>query len=140
MDLKEIQSLISRFEKSQVRFLELELEGLKLKLSKDPYGEVHNLSEPKRSIIDDDDLKTKQQTQGFLVKSPLVGTFYSSPSPQDDPFVLQGQEVVKGQTLCIIEAMKIMNEITAPVSGVVKSINVKNGSAVGYDQVLMEIV
>lgn len=93
MDLKQIQALINSFEKSQVRFLELELEGLKLKLSKDAYGEVHSYSEPKLSKNTEEEPKVKKETQkqGFLVKSPLVGTFYSSPSPQDDPFVLQGQ-------------------------------------------------
>lgn len=132
--------MINSFEKSTVRYLDLEIEGLKLKLSKDPFGELVGPSELKIKNEDESKLKLENSKQGFLVKSPLVGTFYSSPSPQDDPFVLQGEEVVKGQTLCIIEAMKIMNEITAPISGVIKSINVKNGSAVGYDQVLMEIV
>ena len=73
---------------------------------------------------------------GTQVKSPLVGTFYSSPSPDEPPFVLAGQEVKEGDTLCIIEAMKVMNEIKAPCSGKVVRIMAQPGDMVEYNQVL----
>lgn len=73
---------------------------------------------------------------GTQVKSPLVGTFYSSPSPDEPPFVLVGQEVREGDTLCIIEAMKVMNEIKAPCSGKVVRIMVQPGDMVEYNQLL----
>lgn len=73
---------------------------------------------------------------GTQVKSPLVGTFYSSPSPDEPPFVLVGQEVKEGDTLCIIEAMKVMNEIKAPCSGKVVRIMAQPGDMVEYNQVL----
>ena len=73
---------------------------------------------------------------GTQVKSPLVGTFYSSPSPDEPPFVLVGQEVREGDTLCIIEAMKVMNEIKAPCSGKVVRIMAQPGDMVEYTQVL----
>ena len=73
---------------------------------------------------------------GTQVKSPLVGTFYSSPSPDEPPFVLVGQEVREGDTLCIIEAMKVMNEIKAPCSGKVVRIMAQPGEMVEYNQVL----
>ena len=73
---------------------------------------------------------------GTQVKSPLVGTFYSSPSPDEPPFVLVGQEVREGDTLCIIEAMKVMNEIKAPCSGKVVRIMAQPGDMVEYHQVL----
>ena len=73
---------------------------------------------------------------GTQVKSPLVGTFYSSPSPDEPPFVLAGQEVKEGDTLCIIEAMKVMNEIKAPCSGKVVRIMVQPGDMVEYNQLL----
>lgn len=73
---------------------------------------------------------------GTQVKSPLVGTFYSSPSPDEPPFVLVGQEVKEGDTLCIIEAMKVMNEIKAPCSGKVVRIMVQPGDMVEYNQLL----
>lgn len=73
---------------------------------------------------------------GTQVKSPLVGTFYSAPSPDEPPFVLVGQEVREGDTLCIIEAMKVMNEIKAPCSGKVVRIMAQPGDMVEYNQVL----
>ena len=73
---------------------------------------------------------------GTQVKSPLVGTFYSAPSPDEPPFVLVGQEVREGDTLCIIEAMKVMNEIQAPCSGKVIRIMVQPGDMVEYNQLL----
>lgn len=73
------------------------------------------------------------------VKSPIVGTFYESPSPGADAFVKVGDRVSEGQTLCIVEAMKIMNEIDAEVSGTVKQILVKNSEPVEYNQPLFLI-
>ena len=73
---------------------------------------------------------------GTQVKSPLVGTFYSAPSPDEPPFVLVGQEVKEGDTLCIIEAMKVMNEIKAPCSGKGVRIMVQPGDMVEYNQLL----
>ncbi len=73
------------------------------------------------------------------VKSPIVGTFYRSPSPDDPEFISIGDSVKPGQTLCIIEAMKIMNEIESEVSGVVKEIKVENAEPVEYNQTLFLI-
>ena len=70
------------------------------------------------------------------VFSPMPGTFYRSPGPDKDPFVKEGDQVAKGDTLCIIEAMKIMNEIEVESNGVIQSILVKEGAAVEYDQPL----
>ena len=78
--------------------------------------------------------------EGQLVKAPMVGTFYRSPSPDAKPFVEVGQAVKKGDTVCIIEAMKLMNEIETDVSGVVKAILVENGQPVEYGQPLLVIV
>jgi acetyl-CoA carboxylase biotin carboxyl carrier protein len=73
------------------------------------------------------------------IKSPMVGTFYSSASPTSDQFVSEGQKVKLGDTLCIIEAMKMMNQIEADKSGTIRSIMVENGSPVEFDQVLFII-
>ncbi|MAE09605.1 MAG: acetyl-CoA carboxylase, biotin carboxyl carrier protein [Candidatus Marinimicrobia bacterium] len=70
------------------------------------------------------------------VFSPMPGTFYRSPGPDKDPFVKEGDQVAKGDTLCIIEAMKIMNEIEVEFNGVIQSVLVKEGAAVEYDQPL----
>ena len=76
---------------------------------------------------------------GHEVRSPMVGTFYSAASPTSDPFVTMGQQVKAGDTLCIIEAMKMMNQIEADKSGKVSAILVDNGSPVEFDQVLFTI-
>ncbi len=73
-----------------------------------------------------------------LMKSPMVGTFYRSASPTAAPFVEEGQAVKEGETLCIIEAMKMMNQIQADRAGVIKKILVENGSTVEFDQPLFE--
>ena len=77
--------------------------------------------------------------QGHQVKSPMVGTFYGAASPTSSPFVAQGQQVNIGDTLCIIEAMKMMNQIEADKSGTIKSIQVEDGSPVEFDQPLFII-
>jgi acetyl-CoA carboxylase biotin carboxyl carrier protein len=74
--------------------------------------------------------------EGHVVKAPMVGTFYRSPSPDAKAFVEVGQTVKEGDTICIIEAMKLMNEIEADASGVVKAILVENGQPVEYGQAL----
>jgi len=81
----------------------------------------------------------EEEVEGDIVKSPIVGTFYRAPSPDADPFVEVGQSVDKGQTLCIVEAMKIMNEIESEYSGTVKKILVENAEPVEYDQPLFII-
>ena len=74
---------------------------------------------------------------GKAIKAPLVGTFYAAPSPDQPPFVQVGDTVKKGDVVLIIESMKLMNEVTSDVEGVVQEILVKNGDAVEYDQPLM---
>ncbi|RMO06543.1 acetyl-CoA carboxylase biotin carboxyl carrier protein [Pseudomonas savastanoi] len=77
---------------------------------------------------------------GFVVKSPMVGTFYRTPAPTSPAFVEVGQTVKKGDTICIVEAMKMMNHIQAEASGVIQSILVENGQPVEFDQPLFTIV
>ena len=77
--------------------------------------------------------------EGHVMKAPMVGTFYRSSGPDAAAFVEVGQTVKEGDTLCIIEAMKLMNEIEADISGVIKSIQVENGQAVEYGQPLFVI-
>ncbi|TAM05882.1 MAG: acetyl-CoA carboxylase biotin carboxyl carrier protein [Paraburkholderia sp.] len=77
--------------------------------------------------------------QGHVVTSPMVGTFYRAPSPGADPFVQVGDTVKEGQTLCIIEAMKLLNEIESDMAGVIKEVLVENGQAVEYGQPLFVV-
>ena len=77
--------------------------------------------------------------EGHVVKSPMVGTFYRSPAPDAKPFVDIGSTVKEGETICVIEAMKLMNEIEADASGTIKAILVENGQPVEYGQALFVI-
>ncbi len=79
------------------------------------------------------------EEEGHAITSPMVGTYYSAPSPGSAPFVQVGDRVNEGDTLCIIEAMKMMNQIEAEVSGTIKSIRAQNGDPVEYGQILFVI-
>ena len=81
-----------------------------------------------------------KEKEGVYVKSPAVGVFYAAPSPDSKPFVAVGDTVHKGDTLCIIEAMKLMNEINSEMDGEVAEICVSNGQVVEYDQPLFRII
>ncbi|MBU1094654.1 MAG: acetyl-CoA carboxylase, biotin carboxyl carrier protein [Firmicutes bacterium] len=136
MTIKEIQGIIKDFETSTLMTLELEMDGFKLRLSKNKNDEV----------IVKEDYKEQQQTQTIeqkhnhtMIKSPLVGTFYAASTPNGKPYIEVGQKVKKGQVVCIIEAMKIMNEITSPFNGVVKEIYAHNGDVVGFDHNLIRV-
>jgi acetyl-CoA carboxylase biotin carboxyl carrier protein len=79
------------------------------------------------------------EEEGYAVTAPMVGTYYSASSPGSPPFVQVGDRVSEGDTLCIVEAMKMMNQIEAEVSGTIKSIRVQNGDPVEYGQILFVI-
>ena len=91
------------------------------------------------SMLALDKVEAKPKTSGRVVTSPFVGTFYRAPSPDSDPYAEVGQTVKEGQILCIVEAMKLMNEIESDFSGVVKEILVDNGQPVEFGQELFRI-
>jgi acetyl-CoA carboxylase biotin carboxyl carrier protein len=149
MDLKKVQDLIKYFESSKLTTMAIEDGPFKLSLSKlkeTQPTEVKPLPVPEAKILPPN-VNPKAQTnsankptEDILLKeviSPLVGTYYSASSPNADPFVKIGQRVNKGQTICIVEAMKIMNEIASPYAGVVEKINCKNGDVVGFNQIII---
>lgn len=73
------------------------------------------------------------------VKSPIVGIYYAAAGPQQEPFVKMGQKVEKGQVLCLVEAMKMMNELKSPIDGIIRTVSGINGKLVEFDQVLFEV-
>ncbi len=99
------------------------------------------ISQPSTVVSSESAGTTDAQVSGNLVEvtAPMVGTFYRAPAPDAEPFVKEGDKVEVGQVLCIIEAMKLMNEIKSEVSGVVEKILVENGQPVEYGQVLFLI-
>ena len=86
-----------------------------------------------------DSVEKENEKSSDKINSPMPGTFYRSSSPDGDPFVNEGDQVVKGDTLCIIEAMKIMNEIEAEENGTIEKVLVENGSPVEFDQPLFAL-
>ena len=101
---------------------------------------VANIEEPSSDKpIETKEISTSSSADIFTVRSPMPGTFYSSPDPDSSPFVEIGTKVNEGDTLCIIEAMKIMNEIQSEKSGTIKEIMIENGSAIEFDQPLFII-
>ena len=139
MDIKELKDialeLMDALAAKKLGEVELELDDAKIKIKA---AEPAPAAAPAAESADAAPAE-EQLPAGTQVKSPLVGTFYSSPSPDEPPFVLVGQQVKEGDTLCIIEAMKIMNEIKAPCDGKVIRIMAQPGDMVEYNQVLCVI-
>lgn len=150
MDIEYIKKLVQILEESQVCKLSIEEKnGVKIALEKAPKTVEHQSTshfEPQRkempAILHTPELQPKKLDAIDLskcVKSPMVGTFYHSETPEAKPFVQVGDEVEVGDTLCIIEAMKVMNEIKSDRKGTVKEILVKNGRPVEYGQPLFTL-
>lgn len=141
MDFNQLKKVIEIFESSSLSELEIEEGETRFRLAKE--GEGKGVIPGKKEVVSKDKKaerrKEKEGKRVFSVNSPLVGTLYRSPSPEEEPFVEAGDRVVPGQTLCIIEAMKVMNEITSEVRGKIKEILVENGHPVEYDQELFLI-
>ena len=139
MKLDFIKQIMSEFDQSNVTKMKVEIDDLKIELEKESEKvEYVKPLEKEKEVIEDKQIKQEQAT-GTAVKSPIVGVFYSASSPESEPYVTVGKNVKKGDIVCIIEAMKVMNEIKAPCDGTVTSILVENEALVEYDQALMVI-
>lgn len=162
MNAKELKSILQALQEHEVAELTLETPDYKLTVKRG--GEVQYVAAPAPVVIQPQAVPAsspspvqtqaetpapaptpkpeapKEDTSRYVeVKAPIVGTFYRAPSPEAEPFVKEGDLVKKGQVLCIIEAMKLMNEIESEVSGVVRKILVSNGEPIEYGQVLFLI-
>ena len=131
------KQIMSEFDQSNVTKMKVEIDDLKIELEKESekVEYVKPLEKENKMVAE---VNTKEPT-GTPVKSPIVGVLYSANSPESDPYVTVGKTVKKGDIVCIIEAMKVMNEIKAPCYGTVTSILVENEALVEYDQALMVI-
>ncbi len=130
MNLSDVEKIIQMFEKSNVNTIDLEIDNIKIKLEKNNTPQVILPLENNANTI----ISNNQESvdSDSYITSPLVGTFHEAPYQGGDPFVKEGDLVKKGQKLCIIEAMKVMNEINAPYDGIVKKILVKEGQMVEF--------
>ena len=157
MDLKLIKNILNLISDSDVDEVAIEEGDFKIKVKKTGTVEQITYSQPMQAAPAQPAAPTQPQApaspdssassessggssaKGETVESPIVGTFYKAASPDSDPFVKVGSKISKGDTLCIVEAMKIMNEIEAEFSGTVQDILIEDGQAVEFDQPLFII-
>lgn len=147
IDYKELTKLIDLLDQKKISNFELEVEGLKISIGKKrsavpvpEYIPAPPAAPLPVAEVPGSNTGPEEQPDDLLhITSPMVGTFYRAPDPSAPPFVEIGETVSKGQTLCIIEAMKLMNEIEADGDGVIEEIYCKNGKPVEYGQKLFAI-
>lgn len=149
MNTENIKELIKVFEDSTLAKMELEVDDMKIKMEKPGMAEANyvmpQMVQPMAQIAATQPASlpvqepAKEEKKGYWVKAPIVGTFYQSRAVGSAPFIEIGKRVKKGDILCIIEAMKVMNEIQSPVDGVIAEMLVTNESMVEFDQEMIRI-
>lgn len=148
VNIKEIKEMIQLMNENGLSEIELEKDGLKIKLKKNVSGYIEQSisahdSRPMHAAPAREAATPKEAAKPaaakIVIKSPMVGTFYSAPTPDAAPFVAVGSEVQVGQVVCIIEAMKLMNEIKSEVKGKIVEISVNNGDPVEFGQVVFVV-
>ncbi len=153
MDEKKIYDLIERFEGSDLIGLKLRNGDFTLELEKGGQPKVAAQAAAQIAKVAETATKTAAQPEAAAttkaesepasdyrqVRSPIVGVYYAAAGPQQEPFVKIGQRVEKGQVLCLVEAMKMMNELKSPVDGIIRTVSGINGKLVEFDQVLFEV-
>lgn len=145
MDIKEIKSLIDLMKKNGLTHFEMEKDGFRISLAKEtgfapaavaPSAVPPSPSAPSEAVAP---AAEKTSVPGREIVSPMVGTFYLAPSPESPPFVAVGQEVSPDTVVCIIEAMKVMNEIKAEAAGTIIAVAAENGQPVQFGQPLFRL-
>ena len=156
VDIKEIRTLIDLMKKNGVAVFKMEREGFKITLKTSEATVSHSVvtsqpmlaysgqaaqpaSAPAPTASASAPAAAPAASGGIEIKSPMVGTFYSSPSPDSPTFVSVGQEITPDTVICIIEAMKVMNEVKAEVAGTVTEICADNGKPVQFGQVMFRL-
>lgn len=146
MYIKEIKDMINLMNDNNLTEVEIEKDGLRIKLKKGG-GSVQQIIEqvplaqhpPAPAEKNAKPAKEMEKKSGVEIKSPMVGTFYRAPSPEAPPYVNIGDKIEAGQVICIIEAMKLMNEIKSEVKGKIVDIQTENAEPVEFGQVLFVI-
>lgn len=147
MNIKEIKEMINLMNENGLTELEIEKDGLRLRLKKGAAGIQQEISflpqpagptsgQPQTTEAAQAEIKAKGLIE---IKSPMVGTFYRTPAPDAAPYVQEGQDIDVGQVICIVEAMKLMNEIKSEVRGKIVKILVENADPVEFGQTLFLI-
>jgi len=152
VDIRKVKKLVELLEDSNLAEIEIHENDESVRLSRYPQGGVAQAvlppafapaiapapaaaapDFPDKSIAEE---PTEVEPEGYVVRSPMVGTFYDAPNPESEPFVRQGQEVKAGDVVCIVEAMKMFNQIETEVEGTVVSVLAENGQPVEFEQPL----
>jgi acetyl-CoA carboxylase biotin carboxyl carrier protein len=145
LDLKEIKELIALMRRNELSEFEMETEGFRIKLKKGGDAVVTQVPvtyaapQPAPAPEAPTAAPAEAKTPGREITSPMVGTFYSSATPEASPYVEVGAEITEDTVVCIIEAMKVMNEIKAETRGVIAEILVENGKPVQFGQALFRL-
>ena len=150
MNLKEIKEIINLMNDNELSEIEVEREGSKIKIKKNSNGVIESFVQPSIVQQPSSSKSTKESepqvpeapaplVSSEVIVSPMVGTFYRAPSPEAPPFIELGQVVEVGQVVCIVEAMKLMNEIKAEIRGKVVEIAAENAEPVEFGQMLFRI-
>lgn len=142
MELEQLLKLIDAMSNSALSSLKYEEKGVKISLQKEVSGKASVVrTECGKEEIPEVKSEVKiEEGEGHIIKSPLVGTFYVAPSEDAAPFVQVGDRVEKGQTIAIVEAMKLMNEIESEYAGEIREVFVENGEMVEYGQPLFRVM
>ena len=140
MDLKEIKKLVALMQEAGLAEIEVEESGRRVRLRRESLIALEaqrtipaSVSRIEASAV------SEPEIEGHFIRSPIVGTFYRSPSPDQPPYVETGNIVKKGQTLCIVEAMKLMNEIESDIDGKIAEVCLEDGATVEYGTPLFRI-
>ena len=158
MDIRKVKKLIELLEQSSIGEIEIKEGEETVRISRASQLSVttpaspsqtmpspasnhsqHLAPEPSSATTEEPSQQAKKEYDGEVVKAPMVGTFYRSPAPDQAPFIEIGSSVNKGDALCILEAMKMMNHIEAPCSGSISQILIQDGDPVEFDQPLVVI-
>ena len=148
MKIKEIQDIINFIKKSDLDDVSIETENYKIRVKKNngnytttelPKEVKVSTPQSQKEVKKVDEKKESTSSNNLIIKSPMIGTFYRSPNPESDPFVSEGDTIKVGQTICIVEAMKLFNDIESEVSGKVIKILVDDNSPIEFDQPLFEV-
>ena len=139
MDIKKINTIIDIFKSSGLSEMSLEVDNLKITMKSNKV-EMFNIETPNIHNANKElNVNTENKQNGEWIKAPFVGTFYAAPEEKEPPYITVGQKVKEGDVLCILEAMKVMNEIKSNKSGTVLEIKAKNGVMVEFDEELILI-
>ena len=148
MKIKEIQDIINFIKKSDLDDVSIETENYKIRVKKNngnytttelPKEVKVSTPQTQQEVKKVEEKKESNSSNNLIIKSPMIGTFYRSPNPESDPFVSEGDTIKVGQTICIVEAMKLFNDIESEVSGKVIKILVDDNSPIEFDQPLFEV-